>query len=313
MYFPLCFSVKLNFFKSLTIFTCPQIWANSCPGFYGVETSKTLILLEHSWRSFPVNKIDGPTLNLLKFRPAPYFYQRDSEEAAKQGVKPLIVGGRNATQDIQNAATFTGVSFEVLTTRALPNESKYEGQWGKSDNDQQLFEGLSHIGNRRSGDGQIDKNQSLKNVLIHDNQLVVDTYGLSHQIVADPLLKMMSLVQNELKKTQSSRIVFNNDRSAQINFLYKGKEYLVKFKSMGSLFSLFQGANLESGWIGRQTQGSIFNDHIFADWYFELTDLSNGNTLKGDALTSHLIYRYGFYQSGPYRMDPAKIVNFFGL
>jgi len=32
-----------------------------------------------------------------------------------------------------------------------------------------------------------------------------------------------------------------------------------------------------------------------------------------DALTPHMVYRYGFYQGGKYRTDPKRIIEFFGI
>lgn len=168
-----------------------------------------------------------------------------------------------------------------------------------------------------------ESQEALRNLLIEDNQRA-RRLGLSHQWLAQPLLMGIAATQTD-KEGNKSTVVFE----------YMGISYRVTVGSMGGEVDMLWGVsktleefaekkrkkgippgNLgDSGWTGRGTQGSFFNDEIFSNriYTFERLD-STGNTtgsLTIDGMTPHLIYRYGFYQGGRYRTPPEKIANFF--
>lgn len=297
---------------------CKPIWANSCNqylanGNLSIFNDSHPDVFRHQGRN--LRSGPDPTLSVTpvvgSFTPGPYVYQTDVLIAG--GNRPVfVIAGVNSNEAIANIGSLTGVTLEVLTDRALPNAEEYAGEWGRSDNDTELFQGLDLVFHRRSGVGQIGRNETMREVLMRDNALVLGQ-NLTHQRVAEPLLSMITDFESELQKATSTRIKPNSDLGVDMSFNLKGREYKVSSNSMGRFFFLQQGNDVHSGWIGSAVQGSIFNDLIFADWYFTITDVSTGKTLKGDALTPHLIYRYGFYQSGPYRMDPQAIIDFFDL
>jgi len=47
--------------------------------------------------------------------------------------------------------------------------------------------------------------------------------------------------------------------------------------------------------------------------YEMLMTRSDGETFFFEALTRHLIYRFDFYQSGQFRLEKSKIIDFFNL
>jgi hypothetical protein len=135
--------------------------------------------------------------------------------------------------------------------------------------------------------------------------------GTNHQKVAEPLLTAI-----ETFETQNSKV------QGPVPFMYNGKNYFIEGRIMGigRLRAVSQQGSqwdrqpkdqFKSGWVSDGIQGSFFNDDLFGNWEYRIRDAAGTKEILGDALTPHLIHRYGFYQSGKYRMDPEKIIAFF--
>ncbi len=168
-----------------------------------------------------------------------------------------------------------------------------------------------------------ESQEALRNLLLSDNQ-AARNLGLSHQWIAQPLLMGIAAGLSE-----------NEDKPKPVFFAYMGVQYKISTEMMGGEVDIVglvsksskefaekkrrmgvpAGTLGDSGWTGRGTQGSFFNDEIFSNrlYKFERLD-SEGRTIDTlviDGMTPHLIYRYGFYQGGEYRTPPEKIANFF--
>lgn len=229
----------------------------------------------------------------------PFHYQSDVE---KDRATAFLVGGINSNEKLQKITTLTGADFAILTHRARPFQfaNKTEAVY---------WTGLGKSIARQSKDGFIQGNEDLRQVLMRDNQLVL-MQGTNHQKVAEPLLTAISKFEADYSKTQGA-----------VPFTYQGKNYFIEGRIMGigrlraisqqgSQWARLPKDTFKSGWIGDGIQGSFFNDELFANWEFRIKD-AQGKELLGDALTPHLIFRYGFYQTGKYRMDPNQIIAFF--
>ncbi len=131
--------------------------------------------------------------------------------------------------------------------------------------------------------------------------------GLTHQMIAEALL---SGIEQHVMGT-----------GHKINI--KGREFEVIAEELDSstepdkVMPIDEKRKKSSGWMGRGVQGSFLNDELFMNqpFTFKKLDAKPGEKtqLTIDGLTPHLIYRYGFYQGGEYRTDPADIADFFGL
>ena len=106
------------------------------------------------------------------------------------------------------------------------------------------------------------------------------------------------------------------DEALEVPFSFKNlrgieEKYLITGIPMGRLIK----PKKRSGWGIMATQGSPFHDDIQANWIVTIRHAtSKTKVLTIDALTPHLMYRYGFYQGGFYRKSgPQDIAKFFGL
>lgn len=232
--------------------------------------------------------------------PKPFRYKEDVD---KDGKDAFIVAGVNSDVVLKNIQTISGVSLEDLEKRMYGTGKKETGSSTEgSFKDIPHWSGANNRVMRHSGPGFLVKPQKLRDLLREDNKWVLDR-KLTHQKVAEPLLHAVEAVE----KAQAA---------AKLSF--RGKSYSITPTHMEGQYHLSSIGKkdprdeLRSGWIGYGTQGSSFNDDLFANWYFTLKN-DNGKTLTVDALTANLIFRYGFYQGGPFRVAPKDIIDFFDL
>ncbi len=224
--------------------------------------------------------------NLFLFKPKPYKYDVDISAANNGPV--FVVAAVNSSNDLRKIKTITGKTIDSLTEfmKACRNS------WGK--------------GIKGSCLGFIKDEEKLRDVLVRDNDFIL-SQGLTHQQVATPLLEIMQEFE-KLKHASSEK------RSLFVNWNGRAYEITANRRGEGNIFS---NELAHSGWIGEARanglQGSPFNDQIYNTMEFSIRDIKTGSILKGEGLTPHLIYRYGFYQSGPFRMEPREIINFFHL
>ena len=230
----------------------------------------------------------------------------------------LKIAGVNTNAELMAAESLTGVSFRDLDLRAksggdgghvlsahfkkpqTDKERAWKAAWGQWGTPARLA-------------GFLEEGQDLKQVLIADNSWVLGR-GLSHQQIAEPILRGMHALEsaNRANKVDVLRgVLGKRGRFAKpVVFKFGGKRYRIAASpTAGTMY--FDGPR--SGWIRIGTQGSFFNDGLYSGYHYQITDLSKSRTISGDALTPHLIYRYGFYQGGKYRQEPKAIVVFFNL
>ena len=242
----------------------------------------------------------------------PFRYEND---VLNDGENSFTVCGINSNEVLKAITSITGVRLNTLEKRAV----------GLQHNDADLgvtlfqgecpveWKGINNLSARHSGQGFIWESQSLRALLLQDNYKVFERCRLTHQKLARPLL--IALREFETKKKGEKGVEFSYEGEGG-----KWLKYRVDGEQMGANSGLQIGADMRnvfrSGWVGIGVQGSFFNDELFADWIFKITKLSGdkkGSELSGDALTPHLIYRYGFYQGAYYRIHPERIARFFEL
>jgi hypothetical protein len=228
--------------------------------------------------------------------PKPFLYK---EDVNVDGKGAFVVGGVNPSSRLKNVQSLTGVAFDTIQLRMLGS--------GKGARDPKgidlAWKGMNNIGMRRSNDGFLKQEETFRQRLIADNNTVFNK-GLTHQKIVEPLFAGIEAYEKAQAETQ---------------FEFAGKRYTIKGGRMGGEDLFFEllpkndpRRKNHSGWVGFGMQGSPFRDEVFAQWYFEIRKLQ-GELLRGDALTTQLIHRYGFYQGGKYRMDPIAIIKFFDL
>ncbi|MBI1862448.1 MAG: hypothetical protein HYR96_16160 [Deltaproteobacteria bacterium] len=269
-------------------------------------------------------KVGGVNAPYALLKPEPFIYSTDATEQKRiRGfeTRPFVVAGLNCDKTIKHVATITGVEVETLSRRARPGN--------QSPDTDKAWKGINNRNVRSSFDGFLKNGQSIVDVLAEDNETVRGA-GITHQMVAAPILtalEHMSVMVDE-----------GTDWDPEVGFevKYEGHKYTVKEGTLGLLY--FPGLaydddmkkveekdlpkmrakarkkvkSYHSGWTGAGVQGSFFNDEIYSSCNLSFTR-EDGKTLAIDCLTPHLIYRYGFYQGGPYRKDPSDIIKFFGL
>lgn len=228
--------------------------------------------------------------------PKPFVYRSDYEA---DGANAFVIAGRNPASRIKVIRSLTGLDFSALELRMVGSAAKTQKRVLASV--EKSWKGIGNAGMRRSFDGFLKPGEKFRDLLVWDNEWVLSK-GLTHQKLAEPLF----LAIEAHEKSQ-------NDAS----FRFGQKEFKVKAGKMGGdsfFYELLKKDDVRrtdrSGWIGFGMQGSPFQDEVFANWYFEIRT-SEGNALRGDALTTQLIHRYGFYQGGKYRMDPKQIYEMF--
>lgn len=253
--------------------------------------------------------------NLARTFPEPYQYQEDLV-----GGSSFVVAGVNTDADIRSLTTLTGASVETLTERGLtPTWFKrydHDNPKWREHLTKGPFAGLSKPNFRFSSDGFLVRGQTVHKLLMMDNRTVTVEIGLSHQKVAEPLLRGIQAYEERYRawvEENGRAPVWREDRF-HAEFVHEGRTYLVSGWPMGGKGTLVLPS---SGWVGNGIQGSLFNDDLFANHAVIFAKEGNvgfsGDVLQGDCLTAHLIYRYGFYQGGKYRMPPESIAAFFDL
>jgi hypothetical protein len=290
-----------------------------------------------------------------EFQPDPFFYAQDLEKSQGDRSRTFLVGGLNCDDVIKNAPSLTGVSLETLSLRArghvfkwqfgrdgnrlewagvetvharssgegfLDRRFVFDGHSGEEKKSTEYRERLQAVGNPTPGTLK-ESEEALRNLILEDNQKA-RKLGLNHQLIAQPLLM-------GIFSTQTGQ----GGEQKPTTFEFRGVNYRITQEAMGGQIDLLDalsrspeefaekkrkmgippGSLGDSGWTGRGTQGSFFNDEIFSNriYKFERLD-SSGKTMDSltiDGMTPHLIYRYGFYQGGGYRTPPEKIAKFF--
>ncbi|PWU20943.1 MAG: hypothetical protein C5B49_03380 [Bdellovibrio sp.] len=239
--------------------------------------------------------------------PQPFYYEPDVKAVGGDRSKGFLVGGVNSDEVIETMPTLTGDTLEELDGRSESWKGS-KGLWKVIFN--RLFPDNHH--RRMSGDGFRKSGVGTRLQLLLDNRLV-RSLGFTHQEVADPLIEVIREVQRRGVKITDLTPEWREVEIIEID----GRKYRVKIEIMpgGGSVHPYRGLEAISGWRSDSlptTQGSFFNDHLFSNWAFEIEN-EEGEILKGDALTPQLIWRYGFYQGGPYRMEPEDIIRFFRL
>lgn len=247
----------------------------------------------------------------------PFYYKDDVQKDKNHA---FLIGGVNSEQTLKKITQITGLPLEELESRMYGSGNKGMGIYIKDfDNflhNNPTWKKTSYCLQRNSSTGFLAKSQKLRDVLIKDNRTVLSS-GLTHQKVAAPLIQAIK----QFEENQNNFVIKAKKEKALPKVILNGKEYLILPQYMVSIdahpFSIegfiTDKPEYRSGWVGFGIQGSSFNDELFANWAFTLVDPKTKKRLAIDALTPHLIHRYGFYQGGPYRVAPEEIINFFGL
>ena len=224
----------------------------------------------------------------------------------------FIIAGENSNETISNLNDLTGASMAQLDARADSPGGGEDGGGGHllfayvSQEEKLAWAPLKVVPARKAA--FIRANQTVKSILLRDNEWVL-SHQLTHQKLIEPLLTAMEKLEKLNDAIEATGLVVSFPVKS-VQFEWNGKKYLIEGEpAAGALF--YTGP--KSGWIHKGTQGSFFNDQLFANWHFTVTDLQTQQKLTGDALTPHLIYRYGFYQGGAYRLSPEKIAAFFHI
>lgn len=265
----------------------------------------------------------------LRIRPweaQPYQYQAD---VSRDGPRAFTVGGVNSDDTIRAMTGVTGLRWADIDARTL----RTRGSWAENNpvfdpNDPNTSARSSVIGMRRDG-------QSSQELMLQDNQ-TVSGLGLSHQQIATPLFAAM----REFERRRRD-VLPMGESPVPVPFEYEGRHYLIEGRDMDTRGSIRNAGNPRglsrlllrnsaihsryyerrhfharlSGWVdgSEMTQGSPFNDELFTNYTFTIRSVDTNELLAGDGLTPHMIYRYGFYQGGDFRMDPTTIARFFRL
>lgn len=253
-------------------------------------------------------KLPYQVKNVISSEPKPFQYAEDIAAAGGDAKKAFVVGGKNSDDVIEKMPALTGAKLDDLDRRAAGWRNTKTGE-----NNRDAFKPPfdDDLTSRRSGEGFLRTGTTLRSQLLEDNKLVLGM-GLDHQKLASPILKIMRQIEEaHINKTIDGLHSKIKDFPITLN----GKSFKVDVTPMPGGGDLFSKASLSAGWRSTKiasTQGSIFNDSLFSNYAITIKDAS-GKILKTDGLTPHLIYRYGFYQGGEYRVDPLKIIEFFGL
>jgi hypothetical protein len=239
----------------------------------------------HDTRQFSITEASVKNLE----RTLPEAFQ-SPQDIQRDGTNSFVIAGYNPTERIQDVTTVNGKTFQQLTNAARGTHSTT---------------GNPH----QSEAGFITASQDVKSVMVADNVTVTEGFRMTHQQVAAPLLQGMKALESLNPEYTGPLRQFFPEVAAR--FIFNGQEYRIQALAPGGSNSYTQ-RKLNSGWGEPNTMGTIFNDSVYANYEFRITR-SDGKHLVGTAITPHMIYRYGFYQGGAYRMDPKKIITFFGF
>lgn len=252
--------------------------------YYGGFIQGTVLHLRSNEYSFKVLTTKNNYQNAVI--PGSFFYgidlltkyqhklQADKMVPKEDEVTGFIYGGRNSNEVIKNTKFFNGVEVEEIETYMRPNISGI----------QQSIETSS---------GFLGENESLNDLLLEDNTLVLDVMKTTHQHLVLPL-KLI-------------RYIVRDTRQFNFNVKINSKPYSIKVNP----FHDWRGIN-----------PSPFFDDDIGSYDYLVTNLSNGESIFFSDLHVGFIEKYGFYegreikklkikdQNGEfysYRVDPTHI------
>jgi hypothetical protein len=221
----------------------------------------------------------------------------------------FMVGGTNSTGAIRGLPMLNGQPISVLEGLLKPGQ-----------------------GGAKSDVGFLGPQDSLIETLARDNDLVLAA-GLTHQQVAEPMLKLISahsfmseqLYSKKSEKTYAS--ITDQIRTTRSQGL--GTEIALKsipgrqikvHMSNGQIFEM-NGKSYwfyEIHWMGLQDNplaraSDPKSKSTPADFF--VIDLATGKSLQFSGLVPYLIRDWGFYEGAgtPYRVAPEEIIEFFDL
>lgn len=223
------------------------------------------------------------------------------------------INGVNENSAIESATGLTGVSWEILDQRCRAADSGLHFDKSKLiDYRSTVWAGDPMAIHRMSMNGFIRPDQTVKQVILTDNQKVLDM-GLTHQRLAHPLLLAIQAFEVEYAKNEKKVSFAGFEESDVVKIEIEGQKYEIRGKAMASIAAMI-GIRPASGESAKgMIQGSPFDDHFGANWIVQIKNIATGKSLEIDALTPYLIKRYGFYQGGDFRVAPEKIAEFFGM
>jgi hypothetical protein len=285
--------------------------------------------------SEPLPPENAEHLKMAPYRaiqPTPFYYRSDVRRTSEKA--PFLVAGVNCDSTIAKTPTITGIEIEKLEKRARPagflTDKDANGPYGD------LFWGAAtNRGQRISTEGFLNADQSLRELLIKDNQQA-RTARLSHQDIASPLIAAMLEMQKRVLSNENIstgdefefhyptgaskktfKVSVTDMQDFEIDPRVHPDAYRKNYSASGNLNALMadfrkRTKRYTSGWVGWGVQGSPFEDDLFASCVLTFK-APDGETLTVDCLTPQLVHRYGFYQGGKYRVAPDKIVSFFNI
>ena len=235
--------------------------------------------------------------------PKPFYYQEDVTAAQAAGVDSVfVVAGVNCSQDLRKVVTITGTDIDSLNKRGHP---EIPGKPYAGNPPAPHWQGMNRIYSRHSAEGFLAPKEQLIDRLVTDNDFVLGK-RLTHQQIAEPILRASEVVQKTALAGEKPPV-----------FEFSGHQYKISYGKMGGLMAYVGPAannpTLKNGWVGDGVQGSFFRDELFASKILIFEKVPGGERFEIDALTPHLIYRYGFYQGGDYRTKPQTVIDYFGL
>ena len=269
-------------------------------------------------------KVKGVPALYAAHRPKPFTYLSDTQPPKKGGgveKQPFLVAGVNCDRTLKAVPTITGVEVDILSQRGRPGNGAPESD--------PAWNGINNRAHRSSIDGFLKVGQPIRDVLLKDNA-TVRAAGLTHQQVASPALATMEEVAELVEQGKDW------DPDSGFEMAISGTQYRVKVNNLGTVY--FPGLRYDdnmnrvrdedmprvraaarkkaksyrTGWTGAGIQGSPFQDELYSSCSLTFSR-PDGKQLTVDCLTPHLIYRYGFYQGGPYRQEPEALIHFFNL
>lgn len=171
-------------------------------------------------------------------------------------------GAKNETALIRKLTSINGRSIADLETDMRPGA---KGELG-------------------STAGFLGKDEQLLDVLAADNDYVLGTLGLSHQLLAKHLHAIGAI-----------GLWLDRGDGKKVEFVYHGRRYRVEtIRTKG-------------------TQPSPFNDGTESGDNVKVENLDTGAKLEYALLVPYMIDRYGFYEGKgtSYRVDPKQVVELF--
>ena len=188
------------------------------------------------------------------------------------------VGCRNTQQAIEAAEAVGDSSFAELSARMQPLSSVSAPRLRD-------LAAVSDDWRDHSVAGFLRRGGGLKAQLLADNALVLERLGMSHQALVGPLLKA-SRLQRDARQRLGIPV-------AALRFFFGGRRFsLTHVHSSGR-------------------QGSPFLDGTGSGDCFCLTATDEADaralSLRFEGLAPVMAFRYGFYQDGAYRLEPAEV------